>query len=195
MIKNLLLNKTAREKSQIKSLEIAKSKHSGIYDSLQYGVRIEIISEVKAIEINGQHGIELFARAWRGTQQLGFGSDGSVEIERFRIFNPPILVDDPNGTIIREWTDKETGLLKQRKLREDPIEAIRQVIAHNAKLVGLDNNKIVAGKVGNTASTFFSDVGTGATTAVTVGDLITVDIDAIHTTPAKGLTIRIGIII
>lgn len=31
------------------------------------------------------------------------------------------------------------------------------------------------------------------TTAITAGDLITVDIDAIHTTAAKGLTIRIGI--
>ena len=31
------------------------------------------------------------------------------------------------------------------------------------------------------------------TTAVTAGDLITVDIDAIHTTPANGLTIRLGI--
>lgn len=32
------------------------------------------------------------------------------------------------------------------------------------------------------------------TTAITAGDIITVDIDAIHTTPAKGLTIRLGII-
>ena len=31
------------------------------------------------------------------------------------------------------------------------------------------------------------------TTAVTAGDLITIDIDAIHTTPSKGLTVRIGI--
>lgn len=31
------------------------------------------------------------------------------------------------------------------------------------------------------------------TTAVTAGDLITVDIDAIHTTAAKGLTIRLGV--
>ncbi len=31
------------------------------------------------------------------------------------------------------------------------------------------------------------------TTAVTAGDLITVDIDAIHTTPSKGLTIRLGV--
>ena len=157
MIKDLFLNKNSKEKSQIKSFEIAKLKHSGIYDSLQYGTKIEIIGEVKAIEINGQHGIELFARAWRGTQQLGFGADGSVEIERFRIFNPPILVDDPNGTIIREWTDIITKEIKQRKLREDPIEAIRQVISHNAKIVGKDNGKIVTGKVGNTTSTFFPD--------------------------------------
>jgi len=31
------------------------------------------------------------------------------------------------------------------------------------------------------------------TTAIAAGDLITVDVDAIHTTPAKGLTVRLGI--
>ena len=31
------------------------------------------------------------------------------------------------------------------------------------------------------------------TTAVTAGDLITIDIDATHTTVAKGLTVRLGI--
>ena len=151
----------SQEKASIKSCEISKrgTEFAGIYNSTQYGVKIEIIGEVKNIEINSQHGIELFAKAWRGTQQLGFGKDGSVEIERFRIFNPPILVDDPNGIIIREWTDDITGELKQRKLREDPIEAIRQVIAHNAKIVGKDNGKIVVGKIGNTTSTFYPAAG------------------------------------
>ena len=156
MIKDFFINKNSKEKSQIKSLEIAKFKHSGIYDSPQYGIKIEIIGEIKAIEINGQNGIELFARAWRGTQQLGFGADGSVEIERFRIFNPPILVDDPNGTIIKEWTELKTGQLKQRKLKEDPLQAIKEVIAHNVTLIGKDNGKIVIGKIGNTTSTFYS---------------------------------------
>src|SRR3990167_5565775 len=133
---NSLRNLDGNDRAFLKSCEIAKrgTEFAGIYDSSQYGVRIEIIGEVKNIEINGQSGIELFARAWRGTQQLGFGQDGSVEIERFRIFNPPVLVDDPNGTIIREWTDIITGEIKQRKLREDQIEALRQVIAHNAKI-------------------------------------------------------------
>ena len=31
------------------------------------------------------------------------------------------------------------------------------------------------------------------TTAITAGDILTCDIDAIHTTPAKGLSIRIGV--
>ncbi len=153
----LLTNKTASEKAQIKSREIAKRNFKGEYTNTQYGVRVEIIGEVKEININGQSGVELFAKAWRGTQQLGFGKDGTVEIERFRIFNPPVLVEDPNGTIVREWTNSITGELKQRKLREDPIEAIRQVIAHNVTLVGKDNNRIIKDKVGNTTSTFYPD--------------------------------------
>ena len=163
---NSLRELNATERASIKTCEMAKRKTEfvGIYTSAQYGVKIEIIGDVKKIEINGQHGIELFAKAWRGTQQLGFGADGSVEIERFRIFNPPILVDDPNGTIIREWTDKETGVLRQRKLREDPIEAIRQTIGHNAKLVGKENTQIVIGKIGNTTTTVYPDPSTGATT-------------------------------
>ncbi len=153
----LLTNKTASEKAYIKSREIAGRDFKGEYTNTQYDVRIEIIGEVKEININGKSGIELFAKAWRDDKQLGFGKDGSVDIERFRIFNPPILVDDPNGEIVREWTDEETGLLKQRKLREDPLQAIKEVIAHNVTLVGKNNGKIVIGKVGNTTSTFYPD--------------------------------------
>ncbi len=162
----LLTNKTASEKAQIKSREIAKRDFKGKYTNTQYGVRVEIIGEVKEININGQSGIELFAKAWRGDKQLGFGKDGSVEIERFRIFNPPILVDDTNGDIVREWTDKETGELKQRKLREYPREAIRLSLAHTIKIVGKENNNITVGKVGNTTSTFYPDAGDPGLTSV-----------------------------
>jgi len=158
---NSLRTLNGNDKSFLKSCEMAKRgiEYAGIYDSPQYGTRIEIISEVKNIEINGQHGIELFARAWRGTQQLGFGQDGSVEIERFFIFNPPILVDDPNGTITREWIDIITGELKQRKLREDPVEALRQVVSSLTKIWGKSNNQIVLGKIGKTINTFYPSAG------------------------------------
>jgi len=155
-IVNLLVNKTASEKSRIKSAEISKHDFKGVYDNAKYGVKIEIVGSPTPIEVNGQHGIELFARAWQGNQQLGFGADGTVEIERFRIFNPPILVDDQNGDIIRKWTDTD-GNLHQRKLREDQLQAIKETLAHTIKQVGKDNNKIVVGKVGNTTSTFYPD--------------------------------------
>lgn len=163
MIESILKNKQSSEKALIKSEEIAKQKMAGVYNDSKYRLKIEIIGDVKTIEIEGQWGIELFAKAWKNGKQLGFGKDGSVEIERFRIFNPPILVDDPNGTIVRTWTDTITGELKQRKLREDPIEAIRQDLAHTISLVRKENTQIVIGKIGNTTSTFYPNADVEST--------------------------------
>ncbi|KKL80316.1 hypothetical protein LCGC14_2005980 [marine sediment metagenome] len=156
-IEQQLQGKNTFEKAQIKANEIAKLNLSGEYISTEYGVKIEIIGDVK--EIDG--GIELFARAWRGNKQFGFGKDGIVEIERFLIYNPPILVPDDNGDIVREWQDNETGELMQKRYREDLPEAIRQVIAHNVTLLGKEDTQIIKGKVGNTTSTFYSTTADG----------------------------------
>ena len=56
------------------------------------------IEIVKTNLIEG--GIEVFARAWRDGNQIGFGADGSVDVERFKVFNPPILVLDEQGPLI-----------------------------------------------------------------------------------------------
>jgi len=122
----------------------------GEYIDTEYGIRVEILS-FKEIE----KGIELLARAWKGDTQLGFSKDGSVDIERFRIYNPPLLVDDPNGDIVREWT--EEGITHTRTLREDPTEAIRKTLAHTISITGKTTGNIVKGKVGATTSTFFPD--------------------------------------
>lgn len=151
-IESLIANKGSMERAIIKSHEIVKLGLSGEYISDKYGLRVELIGDIKKID----GGIELFAKAWKGGKQLGFGKDGSVEIERFKIYNPPVLVGDPNGTIIREYTDDDTGV-KQRRLREDPAEAIRRTLAHTVKVVGKENTKIVKGKIGNTTSTFYPD--------------------------------------
>ena len=52
---------------------------------------------------------------------------------RFRIFDPRILFDDPNGDIISERYDMATKTMIPRKLKEDPIEAIRQSLAYLIK--------------------------------------------------------------
>ena len=158
-IEELLQNKTAKEKAQIKSEKISKIK---LGKFTKNDLRIEVIGEITAIEINGQYGIEFFAKAWKNGKQLGFGKDGTVEIERFRIYNPPVLVDDINGDIVREWNDIDTNEIKQRKLRYDPTEATRQSLAHIISLVGKDGKNIIEGKIGNTTSTFYATTGDGS---------------------------------
>jgi hypothetical protein len=157
MIENLLKNKNAKQKAQIKSQELAKVKFSNAFT--KDGIKIKIVRDIEIID----GGIQLFAQAWKDGKQLGFGKDGSVEIERFRIFKPPVLVDDINGDIIREWEeeDLETGKIikKQRRLRFDPTEAIKQDLAHTINQVGKDGKNIIKGKIGNTTSTFYPSAG------------------------------------
>ena len=151
MIHELLKTKIAKERANLKGLEIVRAVKPQKYNRLNYD--IEIV-ETKAIE----GGIEVLARAWKDGKPLGFGKDGSVETERFRIFNPPILVDDPNGTIIREGTDR-WGNITQRKLREDPVEAIRQTLAHTISVSSRTDTNVVSGSIGNTTSTFYPAAG------------------------------------
>lgn len=141
----------ANERASFKGQEIARKAQLGKVARQNYD--IEIV-EVKAIE----NGVEVFARAWKDGKQIGFGKDGTVDIERFRIINPPVLVDDPQGNIVREWTDELTGELHTRKLKEDPQEALLQVLEHNLSVMTNihGSERIVAGKRGNTTTTVFS---------------------------------------
>lgn len=150
-MRHLIENKISKEKAEIKGREIAKLDFRGEHIDEKTKIKIDIVS-INAIT----GGVEVFARAWKGGKQLGFGKDGSIEIERFRIFNPPVLVSDDNGDIVRIGKDIN-GKITERKLREDPAEAIRQVIAHNASLVGKEGTNIIKGKIGNTTSTFYPD--------------------------------------
>ena len=158
MLKDLIKNKTAAEKRSIKATEIVKLNHVGRFSNGKYGVEAEIL-EIKKINSKGQDGVEILARGWKNGKPLGFGKDGSVEIERFRIFNPPICVVDPLGEINRDYTERITGKFVKRRLREDPIEAIRQDIAHTISVTGIASAQIIKGKVGNTTSTFYPAAG------------------------------------
>lgn len=147
-----LEGKTAQEKAQIKGQAIAQF---GLIKKVQVENYWIEITEFKAIP----QGVELYARAWDSNGQIGFGKDGSVDLEKFVFVNPPILVSDLNGTIVREWTDKETGALRQRKLREDPKEALLQSLAHtiSVKQQKFDSSRIIAGKKGDTTTTCYPD--------------------------------------
>lgn len=151
MISDLLKNKTIQEKARIKSEEITKLDHKGIYEDLNYDVKVEILS-LNKIEINGQHGVEILARAWKGIKQLGFGKDNDVEIERFRIFNSPIKAPDGTKRIVN-LDGKQNEILDN--FTENPVRAIQLTLVHIISLVGKISDKVISGKVGNTTSTFF----------------------------------------
>jgi len=191
-IEDSLAGKSVAEKAEVKSWEIARRIVSGVYESTQYGVRVEIIGNATPIERNGWHGIQVFARAWRDGKQLGLGSDGTTDIERFLIYNPPVLIDDPNGPIVREAVDVITGEVRQRKLREDPVGALRQVIAHTVTVVGSENTGIVKGKIGNTTSTFYPSAGAVTPVDGAVGNDVESGTWTTNRGAASGTTIRTG---
>jgi len=129
---------------------------------------IKGVSEIEITRVDIiEGGVQVFARAWDlGGGQIGFGRDGSVDIERFRLFNPPVLVDDVEGTITRTHIDTETGKFTTRTLREDPKSALLESLVHTISVkkekFGADN--IVPNKTGNTTTTVYPDTGTGGTT-------------------------------
>lgn len=166
--------KDAKEKAKIKSEAIVNTVRKGIYikdDEFSYlndtvsskakgkdKIKIEIV-DIEAID----GGVQVFARVWEKGKQIGFGKDGTVDVERFRIFNPPILVADDNGlvTLGESYIDPMTGeyIENVRKVKEDPQEALLQIIESTlpAKKEVFDDSKIVSGKVGNTTSIFYPD--------------------------------------
>ncbi len=152
IVSDLLENKTAQEKATIKGQEIAKLGFISRTQRSDYD--IEVVS-MRPIE----KGVEVFARAWNKNGQIGFGRDGSIEIERFVIINPPILVPDSEGIIQREWTDPNTKEKKTRKLREDTTESLLQIIEHAMKLKRqkFGSKNIINGKIGNTTSIIYSN--------------------------------------
>ena len=144
-----LEGKTHAEKVSLKRDEIIDNTSKGQYT--KNGIKVEIVN----IEpIDG--GIQVFAKAWKNGKQLSFG-DGTVEIERFRIFNPPVLVPDPLGSIEREVFNPLKKKNDIVRFREDPEEALKQSLEHTISLVAKPGVDIVKGKIGNTTDTYFPD--------------------------------------
>jgi len=107
-------------------------------------------------------GVEVFARVWQGSTQIGFGQDGSVDIERFKILNPPDLVNDSSSTIkmIRPRQELDGGVVIPeaiRTLRKDPDKALlislEQIV--RAKQHAYIGSNIIVGKIGNTTTTIY----------------------------------------
>ncbi len=156
---------------------ITKLNYSGVYEDLQYGLKLEI--KDGKITPNG-YGYELYARAWKldGTP-LGLGANGKIEWERFvfPINNTgnlkhlkDLVITDPLGSIsvvYNKVNSQGNPIIETRKYREDPKAVVLKQLAHTIK-VSASNKLPIAGTFGNTTSTFRPDPGDpGTTTADT----------------------------
>ncbi len=148
---------SSKEKSDIVSNEVMKHNFVGTY--LEDGTTIEI-TELK----KGEIGIEIYARAWRNGKQLGFGKDGTVDIERFRFPQPRLSVPDGTTRIVKDDRGRDVEL---KNTKEDVVAATRTMLVQtiNTKGVAKTGTKIISGSVGNTTDTYYPDTGSGGTTA------------------------------
>lgn len=144
----------AAARADFKGTAIAGKAISGTFSDPASGITVEVQSVSK---IDG--GIQVYARAWKKGQQLGFGADGSVDIERFRIFNPPIMVPDgTTHTVTMRGVSHE-----ESNFKEDPVQAVVQTLMHTISVAGKTGTAIVPLKIGNTTDTYFPDANVETT--------------------------------
>ena len=155
MIKDLLVGKTSVEIANIKGQEIAKidsvARTNVKFSGADYD--IEIV-DTKAIE----GGVEVLARAWDAKGRVGFG-DGTVDIERFSIFNPPI--NPPDGTKTKFISEVDAVEREADNFEENPQKALLFGLAHIIKVKKEKHGpeRVIPNKIGNTTSTFYPAAG------------------------------------
>lgn len=122
-------------------------------------------------------GVDVYARAWLTSDLIlnasttipagtpvGFGPDGTIEIERFHILNPPVLVLDPDGEVERSVYDEILGTTTTYHLKEDPEIALQQVVGDTIESVGGFGGVVESGTVGNSTLVAYPDANPETTT-------------------------------
>jgi len=157
MLREKILATPKELRSKVRAQESVKAIKLKRPDKLSFSKKRDYkIVEVQQLE----NGLAIFARVFEKGKQIGFG-DGTVDIERFQIFNPPILVEDPSGDIVFDDLDIDGNKKGEIKFREDPVEALRQSLESIVDVMKnkFDDSRIIQGKRGNTTSTFYADTG------------------------------------
>lgn len=120
-------------------------------------VQVEIVGTT---EVPG--GVEVLAKAWTyDGRPIGFGEDGSVEVERFRILNPPTKV--PTGTfhIEQDAEGKDIEVADYvTNVAAAKLRVLEQAVALKRQRQEGGAN-IQPGKVGNTTTIVYADAGDG----------------------------------
>ena len=115
--------------------------------------------------------VEIFARAWSPDgEQIGFGVDGSVDAERFMIYNPPAIIPDPRGEVSKDRFTLNPATQKNKFIGVDRyqldveaalLEALSHVIKVKKQKFGPGN--IEKGKIGSSTLVFHPDANPEST--------------------------------
>jgi hypothetical protein len=145
LVDDLSNEANAEARLDIKAAAIASVGTFAREKASSFDVELAEVSEVKG-------GVMTLVRAWRGDEPVGFGPDGSVEVERIFIYNPPILVPDFAGEVVRIGGRIPTAYRYREDTKAALLESIRQALKVKPDIS--DSRRIVKGKVGSTTSTF-----------------------------------------
>lgn len=148
-IRDKIHGKTFKQRCNLKGKAVKDACVVREFNNKKIRVVIDSIKEIEG-------GVEVFARAYKGKKQLGFGEDGTVDIERFRILNPPTQVEDENGDIIIESVTPITNEVITRRYRKDPQQALIDTLLDTINIVAKNGKNIIQGKIGNTTTTIYS---------------------------------------
>ena len=74
------------------------------------------------------HGVHL-ATLDGNSVRLGMDAAGS-DAGTIVVINPPTLVEDPDGSVVRSYRDPDGNVTHTKTFREDPLEALKQVLAN-----------------------------------------------------------------
>jgi len=129
----------------------SNAQESTNYFDPKTGINLEITS------LNSVYkGVEVYLKATKDGQKLAFGFDGTVEIERFIVINPPMYFEDPKGTTEWIYTD-DFGKTTTRHLTLDPVQALNNTLVEAVQKTSKDDTNIVLGKIGKTTTIVFPD--------------------------------------
>lgn len=158
-IKDLISLYPESDVREIVTKKICKVITKKKFASKELGIEFQVMETPTLTETKeGSIGYEMYIKAWKDGQQVAFGEDGSVEIERIRVYNyGAYLYEDPNGDIEKTFTiegGRFDGLVVTKKYREDFLQKFIDDIAHTISLIYKSPENMIFGKVGKTTDTF-----------------------------------------
>lgn len=147
-------DKSKAERLDIICDEAVKAAKMGKYT--KRGLEIDF----KSIEKTANGGVVVYVSATKNGKSVGFGKDGTVEIEKITIIDPPYMVKD--GTFHDIIIDGKT--LPSPNYVEDPEQALKDDIAQTIDGIKKDGKNVIKDKVGTSTLVKYPDAHIEANT-------------------------------